>query len=826
MDRVRGAGSVAGGTCGGASAHDGGARRGAAPAAVPAPAPVPVPTAVPELLAPAGCPDAFLAALAAGADAVYLGLKRFSARASAVGFSLAELAAACRMAHGRGARVFVAMNVLLRDDELPDALSAAREALAAGADALIVADLGFIAWLRAELPDAELHLSTQAGAHSAAAAALAARELGVTRVTCGRELSVAEIAAMAGQGAAAEMMRRGSDSWSGGASGPGIGTSAGPNVSGKAVSASRPVEIEAFVHGAICICYAGSCSFSALRRGRSANRGDCTQPCRAGYAMVDDEGRCLAGDTALVEPADEGAVADAASRRAPVRRYRHASDLVGPGEKLLCPRDYLGIRHVAELARTGVSALKIEGRMKNPDYVYNVVGCYRAALDALAAGAPLDDEALDRLEARLARSFNRGFTDAYLRGERADARIMSLERSCNQGAAVGRVIERGRDQVTVELRAPVRAGDTLEIRFAPGADAAPDAPKRWPMVPCPVDGAAGERILVRCKRKVGVGSEVYLTRDAGLVADAAAAVEELRGEWSAALAAEACGDGCRAGARDGACDGVMRARCDAMLQPAERTVGSSRIARAACDQLHRDDHLGRIVRLVRRPESVGASAAFDVDEMPAVEAWRLLDDSGSWRGVLPRLLVVLDEVHREGDDRRVRAICRRAAGVVCRNLGQIDIARETGTVFEIAAPIAAWNAESVRALARLGARRVWLPEELPLERVLEIGRAVADGVPEVRLGVIAQGSPQLMITEHCVLTVEGPCTGACAGCPRRRAPRKLADRDGARLPVLVDARGRTRIFDADPRDWRGSMAALREAGVASFMVGERAGALR
>ena len=120
--------------------------------------------------------------------------------------------------------------------------------------------------------------------------------------------------------------------------------------------------------------------------------------------------------------------------------------------------------------------------MKNPDYVFNVVGAYRSALDALAAGETVDVGALER---RLGRSFNRGFTDAYLRGDRAGTgrALMSLERSCNQGAPVGVVVERGHRVVTVELADAVEAGDTLEIHTVLPADAGADVPRRWPLVP-------------------------------------------------------------------------------------------------------------------------------------------------------------------------------------------------------------------------------------------------------------------------------------------------------------------------------------------------------
>ena len=143
-----------------------------------------------------------------------------------------------------------------------------------------------------------------------------------------------------------------------------------------------------------------------------------------------------------------------------------------------------------------------------------------------------DPGAVEELERELGRSFNRGFTDAYLRG-RSGAGLMSFERAINQGVRVGRLVAVGHEEVTVELDAAVAAGDTLEIRFYPGVDTRPDVPKRWPQVPCPVDAAAGKRVVVHCKRKVDAGCEVYLIRSAGVLDQTAAVLERMRAEADA-----------------------------------------------------------------------------------------------------------------------------------------------------------------------------------------------------------------------------------------------------------------------------------------------------
>ncbi len=722
-----------------------------------------------ELLAPAGTPDALRAAIAAGADAVYVGLGSFNARAANGGFSLAELSSACVLAHAHGARVYVTLNVYVRDDELGDAVALAGSALAAGADALIVADMGLIARIRAALPDAELHLSTQAGAQCAAAVDFAARELGVERVTCARELSVAELAELCATG----------------------------------------VEIEAFCHGAICICYSGACSYSALMRGRSANRGDCTQPCRLAYELQDGSGAVLAGGAW-----ERGRAAEEQAMRP-------------DGDRLLCPRDYLGIRHIAEMLEAGVSAFKIEGRMKSPDYVYNVVRCYREALDAALAGRPLGDVELDGLEACLARSFSRGFTSGYLEGGHAatGSDLMSVERAINQGLRAGHVVGPRYAGALVAFDCEVAAGDMLEIRSTPGPDAPADVPKRWPIVPCPRDVASGEEVLIPCKRKVEAGSAVHVVRSASTILEAEAAVREMREEEVRLAAAES------GGVAPGAC-----------LEASEAGAGREGIAASELGVDCASAEPARFAHARRRRENGAVSE-------PGAGGACTVEPSAGGACKSPHTAVDLGEVCRLEDLEGVRAACERvvrgeAPAVVVRNIGQIPTVRAAGVPWEVGSPLQVWNAETARVLVRLGARRVWLPEELTMEDLASVRAQMEDpasGDPATEgpapgelasarmhcagaagassaesagsphaverhsgdlVDIAADGSTPLMITEHCLLTAEGPCSNNCPTCPRRLASqtgdRFLVELDrkssGARLTVRVDEKGRTRLY--------------------------------
>ena len=195
---------------------------------------------LPELLSPAGDMEALRAAIAGGADAIYVGGLRFGARAYAKNFSEDELRAAVRLCHVHGVRLYVTLNTLIFDKEINDALEYARLLYEIGVDALIAADVGVAALIRKELPGLELHASTQMGAHNTEGVNFA-HGLGLTRVVLARECSIADI---------------------------------------RKITAESRAECEVFLHGALCVCHSGQCLFSSMVGGRSGNRGECAQPCR------------------------------------------------------------------------------------------------------------------------------------------------------------------------------------------------------------------------------------------------------------------------------------------------------------------------------------------------------------------------------------------------------------------------------------------------------------------------------------------------------------------------------------------------------------------
>ena len=306
---------------------------------------------IPELLAPAGNMDALRAALHFGADAVYGGMKHFGLRAFAGNFGPDELREAVRETHAAGRKFYVTMNIYPFDDELEAFGEAAKEAADCGVDAAIVADPGAIRFLRAKVPGLPIHVSTQANTLNAPAAELY-RELGCERVILAREMSLERIRALKQK----------------------VGDG---------------IQLETFVHGASCMAYSGRCMLSAYLTGRSGNRGECAQPCRWQYAVMEEK-----------RPGEYLPVAE--DER---------------GTYLFSARDLCLMPLLPELCDAGVASLKIEGRMKTEYYVAVVTGAYRRALDLLAGGRERFEEELPALAAELRCASHRLSDTGFLEGQ-------------------------------------------------------------------------------------------------------------------------------------------------------------------------------------------------------------------------------------------------------------------------------------------------------------------------------------------------------------------------------------------------------------------------
>lgn len=389
-----------------------------------------------ELLAPVGSMEALRAAVQNGANAVYLGGKVFSARASANNFDYDELRQAVEYAHIRDCKVFVTVNTLIKQSEMEDFIDYIKYLYSISVDALILQDIGMAKRIRDILPDFELHASTQMAAHSLNDV-LYLESVGFKRVVLARELNVEEI---------------------------------------KMITDHCQADIEIFVHGALCVSYSGQCYMSSVLGTRSGNRGRCAQPCRQKYRLFNS---------------DED-------------RYEDVE-----GDYLLSPRDLNTIEDIGRIIDTNVLSLKIEGRMKRPEYVATVVSSYRdAILNYVENGkSGISDESLEDLYV----IFNRKFTRGYLLGQ-TGGDIMNSSKPNNRGLYIGRVqaYNSKSKRLKIRLEASLKKGDGLSIgggtvgRIILGKDIR-------------TIGHPGESVEIDYIGKIKPGTQVFKTSDGQLL---------------------------------------------------------------------------------------------------------------------------------------------------------------------------------------------------------------------------------------------------------------------------------------------------------------------
>lgn len=359
-----------------------------------------------ELLAPAGSVKALISAVQNGADAVYIGGKIFNARMNANNFDDKTMTAAIDYAHLRGVKVFVTMNTLIKDEELIEALRYAKFIYEAGGDALIVQDLGFGSLVMDMLPDFEVHLSTQATISDRQSAEVA-KELGYKRIVLSRELSLDEI---------------------------------------KDISDIDDVELEVFVHGAICVSYSGQCQLSRRYGGRSGNRGTCAQACRLPYIANIAKSTNTTNKTIITN----------------ITNVKQEN-----GEKkiyALSPRDLCQVENLGELIEAGVKSLKIEGRMKSPEYVGVITRIYRKYIDLYLKNGEYKISEEDRKS--LMQIFNRGdFTEGFLHKDE-ESKFMSNTIPKNNGIYAGDVTfsKKGSKLININSKLNLSLHDGLEIR--------------------------------------------------------------------------------------------------------------------------------------------------------------------------------------------------------------------------------------------------------------------------------------------------------------------------------------------------------------------------
>ncbi len=712
---------------------------------LPVPGSLPVTKLNPELLAPAGSAEAFYAAVNAGADAVYMAGTRFGARAYADNFGDGDLIDCVRAAHARGVRIHLTVNTLTRQSETAELLRFLEPLAAEGLDAVIVQDLGVISLIRSTFPDIAIHASTQLSVTMEESARLLA-SLGVTRVVPARELSLGEIIRL---------------------------------------KQKLPIEVETFIHGAMCYSYSGKCLFSSMLGGRSGNRGRCAQPCRLPYAV-------LSGDT---------------SAQAPFGRA-----LPGAPEYPLSMRDQCALSLLPELISAGIDSFKIEGRMKQAEYVGGVTSVYRGAIDRYlqlrkenreGEWHPEPDE-LEVLEG------------LYIRNERSDGYYH--RRNGREMITLGLPGYRGADEEQRRriadkfIHAPAPRDLTAEVTLIPGEPARmhvrlgeTETTAEGAVVQSAVKRPLGKDDVIRqitrgetsgyavCSAEVIMPEPVFLPvsalndlRRKALAAFAEKAGEKLKRENGEALRRRrrellaAIGSGGEV-PQEGQCGpadkGSSPARRKAVNPGLPGGIWAMVLTRGQAEAAAR---AGASV-LVDDSGSfaLGRSAAGPEGEAAGQEAG-ITDPAGRR---IPVLAAFPPAARESGRDFMEEAAERTGRGeydgAFVRTLEQLYFCFEKGIPAFAEESVYCWNRETAELLGRFLCGAAY-PAELSLrEWEAVFGES---GTEDFLTMLTVYGRTPLMVSANCVLRTSGRCTGGRKGFSFAA----LKDRTGAVLPCLVD----------------------------------------
>lgn len=641
-----------------------------------------------ELLAPAGSFDALRAAVENGADAVYLGGKSYSARASAANFSPEELQRALDYCHIRGVRVYVTVNTLLREDELEGAVAYLGDLYRWGVDAVIVQDLGLIALARHQVPGLELHGSTQMTIHNSLDFR-AMEHLGLTRVVLARELGAEAI---------------------------------------KEIGQQTDVELEVFVHGALCICYSGQCLMSSLIGGRSGNRGQCAQPCRQPYSV-------------------EG--------------------LTVPGEYVLSPKDLSLVSDLDVLRGAGVVSLKIEGRLKNPDYVGVTVRTYRAALD----GRPYQAQDLHTV-------FNRGFTKAYLHSDSISDLITYqpplYEERTGSAADTYRSPQAFR-KVKAHLWVDVRHGEAIALNLLDEDDF--HVQTRGTIEAAPSRGKGlGVGLLREKLLRLGNDPLEIVEMDVNLEADLHLPISELNRvrrqlvqEWEDVRLSPYRNrqlEPIQANWRSPGQRGVER---EPKLAVTVTDLASTKAALEGGAQLIYFS--GQVYQRTPRDHFAELTKAWTLGQDVGVPVYAHIERITE-NHVLPKIKDLLSKHHFDG--------------LLVGNFGSWELLKEFELPIHTDWSFNVFNSGSVEFLAHKGAGTVTASLELKLSQIRDMCQ-----YSPVPISIVAHGPLESMVTKHCMFRDQG-CRYQC----QSDAPLYLRDKKGFRFPVYFDRWCNMHIFNS------------------------------
>ena len=773
----------------------------------------------PELLAPAGGPAPFAAALAAGADAIYMGMGSFNARRKAENFTDEAFEAACRTAHLAGARVYVTINIVIKDREMADALELVRRCACLGADAFIIQDWGLFAEVRRLMPSIETHISTQANIHDARGVAWC-KAMGADRVTLSRELSINEIAAIH--------------------------------------EACPSIDLEVFAHGSICFSYSGICLLSSFcQAGRSANRGMCAQPCRLPYELLDEDGRVISApgrgrplcprDTCTTDLLPR--LVDAGAAALKLEGRMKAADYV------------YAVTDVYRRELDDVLAGHEPGRVEQAARARQLKRCFNRDFTHAYQDGRSDDDMMS-----YERSNNRGEIVGHVAGFCAHEPLTKGERMRAQ-------IKGPAGVAALALDAPVGTGDLLELRD----DADPDT---FLTTLARRDAAAGETLEVEVPRPVVTGWRVRVIRSQEAIDRADAVLKRtvprkravdvrVRARLGEPFCVElfCCDNPALCSRAEGFTVEAARTRAvtrDDLIEHVGR-MGSTPFEMRSCE-IELDEGCGMgfsavhairaeacaaleaavlapydkrtralaDVRLTSLSPAAPATRRATDPEMCAIavtlDAARAAREAGASRiymtvddltaeGMSPEsamrehIIPVLDEVSRERDHARLDPWISAGAPVAVGTISELSLAAERGAATELRSRIPAHNAACLAFLANAGAHAAWLSPELSLTEI----ERLAPQSP-IALGITVFGKPRVMTSEHCILQVADACIHDCERCSLRRRKLVLHNIDDKLLPVRTDLHGRSHLYDACALDFTPQLPQLLAAGITRFMI--------
>ena len=575
-----------------------------------------------EILSPAGNYECLVSAIRAGADAIYIGGANFSARRNAKNFTDEEIATAARLCHLHGVKLYVAVNILIKENEFESAINYVKSLCNLGVDGIIVQDLGLLSHIRKMCPDIFINASTQMTIASAEAVNFA-QELGADRVVLARELSFEEI---------------------------------------KAISKNTDIELETFVHGALCMSWSGQCLLSSVIGGRSGNRGLCAQPCRLGYTLLKD-GKTISRNLPLLSLKD------------------------------ICLADKL-----SEL-EPYVHSLKIEGRMKSPEYTASVTSLYKKAVSG-----SITQEEIDKTLAFFSRG---GSSEGYFSGRKFE-KMMDYNTSSKVGATRADVVAIKEEDLSRkrEISFVLSAKEREALHLTANCDGL----EAQAFGECP-EPARKEFDAERCKSQLEkLGDTAFAAKDIEIIYEGNPFVSV------------------------SAINGLRREVCATIEEMICNSYKKSVAHVPTKEQIYRKRGMPEIVVEVSTKEQLKAAKEYEYEIITSYELSKEIKSD----------FVLCPAVKKEGE----KAICD-APKIVAQNVGQLNFSCEVygGERLNVT------NSATCELLSQKGVKRVTLSPELNIKEIKEITHATS-----VPTEVIGYGRLPVMVMENCVIKSQGMCS--------------------------------------------------------------------